>query len=581
MQNENARSFFILHFSFLVKALLAVTTALAAAVAVSIAFTLPPKRLPLQALDDRSVAGIAHIHSNRSDGSSSPDAIAAAAARAGLKFLVFTDHGDATRPPDPPTYRAGVLCFDGVEISTNQGHYVAFDMPASPYPLGGEARDVIEDVRRLGGFGVAAHPDSPKPQLRWTEWSAPFDGLELLNPDTSWRILAQSPGWHGRLDLAKALLDYPFRPAETIDRLLQPSAVVPQWMAVAQRRRVVAMAGVDAHARINLRGDPGDGSSGTWLPLPSYEATFRSIALHVALDRPLSGAALTDAAVLMRGVRAGHFYTTRDALASPPAFEFAATNDLGTVHEGDELGVSGPVTLHVVSNAPATYTTVVHQGMQTITSVRDPQELVVHASDAPAVYWVEIVPPDGTRGVPWLRSNPIYVRSAAPVAPGMVRPPVTETALLPLDGWRTEHDRTSTSAADLAGPPDRRQHLFRFALGGGAPAGQVAALALDTPGGLATASRIGFTARADRPMRISVQLRSDEAVPDRWQRSVYVDRFDQERVVSLDDMTPVGVTRSEKPPLERIRALLFVVDLVNTKPGTSGQVWIKDLTLQR
>jgi hypothetical protein len=82
-------------------------------------------------------------------------------------------------------------------------------------------------------------------------------------------------------------------------------------------------------------------------------------------------------------------------------------------------------------------------------------------------------------------------------------------------------------------------------------------------------------------MRVSVQLRSDEAVPDRWQRSVYVDRFDQDRTVFFDDMTPVGATRSEKPPLEKIRALLFVVDLVNTKPGTSGQVWIKNLTLQR
>ena len=34
------------------------------------------------------------------------------AARAGLKFIVFTDHGDATRTPDPPAYRSGVLCID-------------------------------------------------------------------------------------------------------------------------------------------------------------------------------------------------------------------------------------------------------------------------------------------------------------------------------------------------------------------------------------------------------------------------------------------------------------------------------------
>jgi len=565
-----------------VKRLLAVVAVLAAAAVVAVLVTLPPRRLPLASTDDGSVAGVVHVHSNRSDGSSSPDDIAAAAARAGLKFLVFTDHGDATRTPDPPTYRSGVLCLDGVEISTNQGHYVAFDMPASPYPLGGDARDVIDDVRRLGGFGVAAHPDSPKPQLRWTEWTAPFDGLELLNPDTSWRILAQSPGSRGRIELTKALFDYPFRPVETIDRIIQPSGVVREWMAIAEKRHVVAAAGVDAHARIDLRGgDPGDSTARAWLPLPSYEATFRAMALHVAIDRRMTGAAPADAAALMRAIRGGHFYTTLDGIAGPPAFAFTASNDLGTVHEGDELGVGGPVTLNIASNAPAPYTTVVHEGTRTITSVRDPQALVVHASAAPAVYWVEVLPEHGAPGVPWLRSNPIYVRSAAPPAAGIVRPPVTETTPLPLDGWRTEHDAASTTAYELVGAPDRREHRFRFELAGGAPTRQVAALVLDTPKGLAGYSRIGFTARADRPMRVSVQLRSDEAVPDRWQRSVYLDRFDRDRIVLLDDMTPVGATRSQKPPLDRVRALLFVVDLVNTKPGTAGQIWIRDATLQR
>ena len=68
------------------------------------------------------IPSIIHVHTNRSDGLSPPDQVAAAAARAGLKFLIFTDHGDATRAPDPPSYRSGVLCLDGVEISTNGGH---------------------------------------------------------------------------------------------------------------------------------------------------------------------------------------------------------------------------------------------------------------------------------------------------------------------------------------------------------------------------------------------------------------------------------------------------------------------------
>ena len=152
------------------------------------AFTLPPKhRRARRRFADGTIPGAIHIHTKRSDGRGTVDEIAAAAARAGLKFIVFTDHGDATRAPDPPAYRAGVLCLDAVEISTAGGHYIALDMPQAPYPLAGQARDVVEDVTRLGGFGIAAHPDSPKPQLRWREWTAPFDAIEFVNPDTSWR----------------------------------------------------------------------------------------------------------------------------------------------------------------------------------------------------------------------------------------------------------------------------------------------------------------------------------------------------------------------------------------------------------
>ena len=156
-----------------------ITAAFVAAVVVLVVISLPPARLTLEpSFDDGTIPGILHVHTNRSDGRSAPDEVAAAAARAGLKFVVFTDHGDATRLPDPPAYRSGVLCLDAVEISTEGGHYLALDMPPAPYPLGGDARGVVEDVKRLGGFGVVAHPNSPKPDLSWDDWEAPFDAID-------------------------------------------------------------------------------------------------------------------------------------------------------------------------------------------------------------------------------------------------------------------------------------------------------------------------------------------------------------------------------------------------------------------
>jgi hypothetical protein len=131
--------------------------------------------------------GVVHVHSTRSDGSGTIAEIAAAAARAGLQFVIVTDHGDGTRPPLPPAYHGHVLVIDGVEISTTHGHYVALGLDRAPYRLAGDAADVVEDVRRLGGFGIAAHPDSPKPGLAWRDWDAPFDGLEWFNLDSEWR----------------------------------------------------------------------------------------------------------------------------------------------------------------------------------------------------------------------------------------------------------------------------------------------------------------------------------------------------------------------------------------------------------
>ena len=570
-----------------------VTAALVAAVAVYAGLSLPPRPLALGTPVDGTIPGIIHVHTSRSDGLSGPDEIAAAAARAGLKFLVFTDHGDATRKPDPPQYRSGVLCLDGVEISTNGGHYVAIDLPASPYPLAGEARDVVEDVRRLGGFGIAAHPDSPKPQLQWREWQAPVDGVELLNPDTAWRVWAQqasgdSDQWPARRRLFAALLDYAFRPAPVMASLIRPTQAVGNWATIARRRRLVAIAGADAHAKLAPRSaDPGD--SRYALPLPGYESSFRVLSIHVKPERPLSGSdAIADARVLMRAIRSGHLYTAVDGVATPASFEFSASNDHGSVSEGDEIGVGGPVTLHVRSNAPSGFTTTVWSGTTVLSGDHHEPEFTIQAPVEPAVYWVEIRATGQPTALTWVRSNAIYVRGAEAAASAATRPAAAASVAI-FDGtpagWRAEHDSTSLAAVDLAPTVGGAELRLRYGLAGGSPVGQVAALAFDTPRGVSGYDRLSFSIRAEKPMRISVQFRAGEdqgpVSRDRWKRTVYVDTSTQERTIFFDDLTAVGETHSPQPILDGIRSILFVIDATNTKMGDSGRVWIRKAALER
>jgi len=552
-------------------------------VAICLWARLPPKQQRLSStFTDGTVAGIVHVHSVASDGRGTLDEIAHDAARAGLKFLVITDHGDATRTPALPVYREGVLCLEGAEISTSGGHYLAIDMPAAPYPLGGEARDVIDDVKRLGGFGIAAHPDSPKPELRWREWTAPFDAIEIFNLDTSWRRRVTGTGWRPKAGLLSRLLTYPIRPTESMTSLLSRSSVFYRWDALSRRRHVVMLAGADAHAQIAWRSSDPIATRAS-VPVPSYEASFRTLSVHVRPDGVLTGAAATDAAMILRALRAGHAYTAVDGAATPPAFEFTASNAIGTARPGDELATAGPVTLHVRSNAPEGFTTTIWNGVTAVTADRVEQDVTATAPAGPAVYWVEIRAAGQLSALPWITSNAIYVRAAeTPSAPPPARPPARVSHPL-FDGrspglWRVVSDPTSLAALDLAASIASGNSLrMRFGLSGGAPASQFAALLVPTPQGIAPNDRLSFSARAEQPMRISVQLQTETA---RWQRSIYVDIASQPHTIFFDEFTPVGETDTYRPRSGDVRNVLFVVDTTNTKPGASGRLWISAPALE-
>jgi hypothetical protein len=568
-----------------VKRFVLTTAALAAAVVVFTLVELPPTPVVLEtSWADGTIPGVLHIHTNRSDGLGAPDDVAAAAARAGLKFLVFTDHGDATRAPDPPTYRSGVLCLDGVEISTSGGHYIAIGMGASPYPLAGESRDVVEDVRRLGGFGIAAHPDSPKPELRWTDWDPAIDGLELINLDTSWRTHLAQGG--ARFALVRALFTYAIRPSEAIASLLTDSPdLSDRWDRLLSSRRVVSLAGADAHAKLVLLED-GAGNSRYSLPVPGYESSLRVLSVHVRPAAALSGDASADATALLKGIEGGELYTAVDAWATPAAFEFTATNNSGTVHEGQHLAADGTASLHARSNAPAGFLTTVWRDGQSVKESEQREFTVDAGTVDSATYRVTIRDPRRPGAPPWVISNPIQIGS--PKTPATEKPdPVTKRWSLfdghSTAGWTLENSRGSLSIVDavqmISGPEVR----LRYGIAGGSPVGQYSGAAVETGHGVADYARVAFTIRAEHPMRISIQVRAEvpNAAPERWQRSIYLDASDSEHTVRFDDMRPVGVTHTSQAVPENVRAIMFIVDTTNSKPGASGRLWIKNVRLER
>jgi len=526
-----------------------------------------PQRLPRLVDQPLLWQGAYHVHSTRSDGSGTPEEIAAAARAAGLDFVIITDHGDAMRSPEPPRILDGVLLIDGVEISTDDGHYVALGLPAAPYPLAGAGRAVADDVRRLGGIGIFAHPDSPRRSLAWHDWSVNADGFEWVNADSAWRS-ASTP------QLLTTLLTYPLRASAAVTRLTTYPASLFARLDHPTRRPALALAAVDAHARIDWRReDDADAGERTLLRLPSYRASFGSVGLVVPWhDTTPSGNAARDAASVIERLRARLAYAAIFSMAQPAWLELEMLEPLDTAQPGPDA--RGAATLSVRGNAPdGAFYRVLRNG----TAWRDLQprdaSVRLEASSPAAVYRAELWLP-ARRGWPAL---PVAVSAArthnVPSAPASSSTLLGARRPVRVSGWHGEHSEGSSSA--VASAPDGATATLTLAPG--PHVSQFAALVADVIDVPADATGVEMWLSADLPMRVSIQVRQPVGGDGlRWRHSAFVDQ--QPRLVSL----PLDEFRAIAPasgpvPATRLHAILFVSDTVNGRPGDARRLTVREL----
>ena len=548
-----------------------VTAAVVAAVIFFALATLPPKPLAVDTsgmdpdIMRRTVRGAYHVHTDRSDGASDKPTIAAAAARAGLEFIIFTDHGDGTSPGDPPAYLSGVLCIDGVEISTNGGHYVALGMTPSPYPLGGDPSAVVEDVRRLGGFGIVAHPDSPKASLAWTDWDAPIDGLEWLNADSEWRD-------ESRAALAHVLLSYPFRPGPALASMFdRPRATLKRWDDVSRYRRVVALAGHDAHGGIGRGVEESGARKRTLGHVPSYEASFRTFTNNVILAAPPSGNAAQDAGALIDSIRRGFVYTVIDAMATPGYVDVLPVDAPGA---GFRVNVKATL-------PPRGEFITFENGSEKSRSTQGDARMALTPGEGPVRFEVDVPDSPGAPpvwkpfalSVPWLLTNAFYSSAAAAPRPRTAAPLVAVPFVLT---WHVEKDPRSVAMVTGSGGA---YASLQYELAPGAKSSQFAALAGDIRGRGKSFTNLLFVGSAVRPSRISVQLRY--ASGERWGSSVYVDSSAREMGISIARMRPLDRQGGPAPDPGTASSLLVVADLTNAKPGDSNTFTIANLRIAR
>jgi hypothetical protein len=213
--------------------------------------------------------------------------------------------------------------------------------------------------------------------------------------------------------------------------------------------------------------------------------------------------------------------------------------------------------------------------------------LRVDVGRQPGAYRIEARLPGQRAGsVPWLLTNPMYVgvrEAHVREATTARREPATVRTPIATEMWAAESSEGSGSTLAAIQLEDGTPAVeWLFTLAPGARGGQYAAMRFPVTGGLAAHDRLQLRVRSSRPMRVWAQLRAPGGAGlERWGKSFYVDENLDSVELHFRDFRPFESWSAAEPPLDRVDALLLVVDTVNTDPGSAGRMAITDLWFAR
>ncbi|MFA3782972.1 PHP domain-containing protein [Melioribacteraceae bacterium 4301-Me] len=222
--------------------------------------------------------GAIHIHSTFSDGSGDVKSIAQIADEVGLDYILLTDHNTLRALNEGfEGWYGKTLLLVGCEINDkeNKNHYLAFRINKT-YSTRLAAFEYVRKIKEEGGIGFIAHPHEKRSSMKehppypWTEWSSEdFTGIEIWNHMSEWM--------EGLTEENK--YNYFMHPLKSIKAPNEQTLRV--WDRLNQKRRVVGIGGVDAHAhKVNLLGF-------FEVEVFAYKVLFKSIRTHILIDKKI------------------------------------------------------------------------------------------------------------------------------------------------------------------------------------------------------------------------------------------------------------------------------------------------------
>lgn len=250
-------------------------------------------------LNRHQYLGGIHIHSIFSDGTGDIEEISRAAKSAGLDWIIISDHN--SMEIEEGMYN-GVCVIKGEEISPqNKNHYLAFGINNVVSPTFPES--FMEEVRKQGGFGFAAHPfegvnangnlrKNSYPPISWQDKNIEPDGVEIWNWFSTW---ADNVNSSNIFTLAFAYL---FRNS----LVNEPNAEAIAWWDELNSKNeniVPAIGGIDAHAlKISDYVFP--------VTVFPYKKMFRTITNVISLKEPLALDFETKKKQILEAIKSGN-----------------------------------------------------------------------------------------------------------------------------------------------------------------------------------------------------------------------------------------------------------------------------------
>jgi hypothetical protein len=348
--------------------------------------------------------GVVHVHSFLGGHSSGNfEEIIAAAKSNQLTFVAMTEHTSGNFNTAAMTLKGehrGVLFINGNEVSTANSDRLLL-LPGDESSDSGNPAPTQEVISKAKAKGLLAFVTYPQEFKSWD--ASGYDGVEVYNTYTNADqinpvVMFFDGLWSYRSYPDLLFANFYRRPTESLQKWDQAIA--------ATGRRLVAVAGNDAHANVGISLNDLSGKTLIGLKLDPYETSFRLVRVHVLIprDKPF------DSESLLAALATGHSFLGFDLFCESSGFSFTATNGTENKIQGDEISLTKEVKL-AVRIPVASRIVLLKDGsvVQDETGLNNRDYTVTDkGSYRIEVYLPQLPKPAGEQ--PWIISNPIYVR---------------------------------------------------------------------------------------------------------------------------------------------------------------------------